>query len=244
MAFLVLAFLLGLAGTAGAGPPFVTDDPYPLPVHTGEAYLFAAGTHAAAGDVVDAGPGIEVNYSVFRNTFFHLVVPAALNDPSGAPAAYGLGDVELGFKWRFVEQSRLLPDIGVFPFLEVPTGDENRGLGNGRARGFFPLWLGKDFGPWNLYGGGGYWLNPGEGNRNWWFSGLVLQRQINDRLYLGAELYRQTADTEDGSSAAAFSIGGGINVTAPYQILFSAGRNLQHPDENRFSSYLAIYRTF
>jgi len=32
--------------------------------------------------------------------------------------------------------------------------------------------------------GGGYLLNPGEGNRNDWFSGIVVERKINDRLLM------------------------------------------------------------
>jgi len=237
-------FLAALSATAYAGPPFVTDDPYPLPLHTGEFYLFAAGTHAADGDTLDAAPGVELNYSFFQNTFFHLVAPLGCTDPSEGPSAYGLGDVELGFKWRFIEQGPKLPDVGVFPFLEVPTGDESRGLGNGRPQVYLPLWLGKDWEPWTVYGGGGYWINPGTGNRNWWFTGAVVQRQLTDRLYLGGEIFHQSADTEDGSSSTGFNLGGGLTVTGPYQILLSAGRNIKNSAANRFSFYLALYRTF
>jgi hypothetical protein len=238
------AVLFALPGTVWAGPPFVTDDPDPLPLHTGEFYSFAAGTHAVDENVVDAAPAIEVNYSFLENTFFHAVVPFSYTDPSGEPSAYGLGDVELGFKWRFVEQSRWLPDIGVFPFLELPTGDEGRGLGNGRPQALLPLWLGKEWGRWKVYGGGGYWINPGAGNRNWWITGMVIQREITDHLYLGAEVYHQTADTEDGADGTGYSIGGGITVSEPYQIIFSFGRNLQDVDANRFSYYVGLYRTF
>ena len=37
---------LSLAGTARAGPPFVTDDPEPVDLGHWEVYGFSAGTHA------------------------------------------------------------------------------------------------------------------------------------------------------------------------------------------------------
>lgn len=64
-----------------ANPPFQTDDPGVFPVHTGEAYLFSAGSRSAGGLELSAAPGAEVNYSFLSNTFFHLVVPMAYSDP-------------------------------------------------------------------------------------------------------------------------------------------------------------------
>lgn len=230
--------------TAHAGPPFATDDPGTLPYHTGEFYLFASGVHARDATNLDAAPGMETNFSFIRNTFLHVVIPLTLNKPSGVPSAYGIGDIELGFKWRFMAQSDHRPDIGLFPFLELPIGAEDRGLGSGEVQAFFPVWLEKDIGPWTSYGGGGYWINPGEGNKDRWFTGILLQRQFTDRLYLGGEVFHQTADVVGGSSSTGFNIGGGITVSAPYQILFSAGRNIQNTDDNLFSFYTALYRTF
>lgn len=244
---LVLTFaaaLLLLPAPASAGPPFITDDPFPLPFRTGEAYLFASGTESSGGLLLDAAPGVELNYSVFRNTFFHSITPLSYAEPEGEPSAYGLGDIELGFKWRFVKQAGFRPDAGTFPLLEVPSGDRERGLGSGHLQLFLPVWLGGNHGPWTAYGGGGYWINPGEGNRNWWFTGTVLQRQINKKLYLGTEFYHQTPDTASGSSSTGFNIGGGLTVAGPYQILFSAGRNIENTSDNRFSFYIALYRTF
>ena len=133
-----------LSPSVQAGPPFATDDPFPLPLHTGEGYLFAAGAHDADGTTFDAAPGIEMNFSFFRNTFFHLVAPLALNNPERGPSYYGIGDLELGFKWRFSPQSDKRPDIGIFPLIEIPTGNENHGLGSEKPQVFLPVWLGKD----------------------------------------------------------------------------------------------------
>lgn len=126
----------------------------------------------------------------------------------------------------------------------MPTGDADRGLGSQDAQVFFPIWLGREADTWTWYGGGGYWINPGDGNRNWWFTGLMVQRQINDRLFFGAEVYHKTPDADDASAGTGIDFGGGVTVAEPYQILFSTGRDLQEPNQNQFSFYLSLYRTF
>jgi len=235
---------LAMAPRVRAGPPFETDDPEPLPTHHGEVYLFVAGSHGRDGTALDAAPGLELNYSFLPNTFAHLVVPLAWADPEDGGSAYGVGDVELGFKWRFLAQTAWLPDVAVFPFLELPTGSRHRGLGSGEPQLYLPLWLQKDWGPWSVAGGGGYWIHPGAGNRNWWFSGVLVQRRIGERLSLGGELYHETADSDDGGDSVGFDLGGSCTVFGPYQVLFSAGRNLEDTGANQLSFYLALYRTF
>lgn len=240
---LFVGALLLASTSARAGPPFVTDDPGTLPDLHGEAYLFSSGTRSAGETDLDAAPGVEVNFSFLPDTFAHVVVPLAYAHPSNGRAAYGLGDVELGFKWQFIHQSRVVPAVATFPFVELPTGDHDRDLGNGCAQVYLPLWLQKDFGPWTTYGGGGYWINPGAGNRNWWFAGWLVQRQLGSALYLGAELLYASPPTTADRWSLAFNAGGGVTIAGPYQILFSAGRNLIDPSANQVSYYFALYRT-
>jgi len=42
------------------------------------------------------------------------------------------------------------------------------------VQAFLPVWMQKDVGDWTVYGGGGYWINPGAGQKNWWFTGLAV----------------------------------------------------------------------
>lgn len=203
-----VAIALAISPRARAGPPFETDDPEPLPRHHGEVYLFSSGSHSAEGTMLDAAPGVEINYSFPPNTFAHLVVPLGYADPDLGASAYGMGDVELGFKWRFIEQTSWLPDVAVFPFVELPTGSRRQGLGNGDAQVYLPIWLEKDWRPWSVTGGGGYWVHPGAGNRNWGFSGVLVQRQMGERLSLGGELFYETADTVGGRDSLGFDLGG------------------------------------
>ncbi len=229
---------------AHAGPPFETDDPGMFPVHTGEAYLFTTGGRSADGLGVDAAPGAEINYSFLPDTFAHLVVPMAFNDPVHGGSTYGPGDVELGFKWRFLSQSEDGIDVATFPLAELPTGSARRGLGSRKASYFVPIWLQKDWGPWTVYGGGGRWFMHDPGQRDWWFSGVLVQRQLTPALYLGGEVFHKTAQTVGGRASTGFNLGGGYTFHGPWQVLFSAGRNLTDVADNRFAWYLSLYRTF
>lgn len=50
---------------------------------------------------------------------------------AGEPREHGAGDAAVGVKWRFYEKDGL--SIGLKPQVLVPTGNEQRGLGSGKA---------------------------------------------------------------------------------------------------------------
>ncbi len=234
------------AGTAQAGPPYRTDDPEPVAHQHWEIYAFSTGTHLR-GDTNGVLPGLDINYGAAPNLQVTLTAPLAFDRPSGGRTQYGYGDTELGVKYRFLDEDEngWRPQVGVFPIVELPTGDEKRGLGAGHTREFIPLWIQKSFGEWTTYGGGGYWINPGAGNRNYWYFGWVIQRSITDKLALGGELFHQTSTTASGRSSTGFDLGAIYDLTENHHILFSAGRGITHAAEtNQFSYYIAYLHTF
>ncbi len=210
---------------AYAGPPFVTDDPEPVDLGHWEVYGFSAGAWRAS-DFTGVGPSVEVNYGAAPNLQLHVIVNAAFDTPAGQTAQYGLGDTELGMKYRLLNPGPddWFPEIGVFPLLEVPTGDARRALGSGHLQEFLPIWLQKNFGKWTTYGGGGYLISPGAGNRNSWFAGWLLQRQVTEKLALGVEIFHQTAIIPGRDPTSGFNVGGIYDFTEHYHLLLSAGR--------------------
>jgi hypothetical protein len=229
-----------------AGPPFLTDDPEPVDLGHWEIYGFTAATHVR-NDSAGVLGGLEANYGAAPNLQLHVIAPLAFDRPSGGPMVAGPGDTELGMKYRFIApgEGDWWPQVGVFPLVEVPTGNASRGLGAGKLREYFPIWAQKDWGDWTTYGGGGYWVNPGMDNRNYWFAGWLLQRQVTKDLALGAELFHQTADAIGAKDATGFNFGGIFDFSDHYHFLFSGGRGLQNPAlTNQFSYYLAIQSTF
>ncbi len=239
----IIPFLVIKTIQTFAGPPFRTDDPIPVPYLHGELYLFSTGVFDKAG-ASGIGPAVEFNFGVFPNTQFHVVAPLAFSSPKQEPAYAGYGDTEVGVKFRFVQQTSILPDIATFPLVEVPTGNASKNLGNGKTQIYIPIWLQKDIGQWTIYGGTGYWINPGSGNKNWQFTGILIQYNFSDDFFLGSELFHQTASDVNSSGFTGIHFGGGIPVVKSYQILFSADLGDGITSYKHFSYYLGLYHTF
>jgi Putative MetA-pathway of phenol degradation len=231
-------FALGGACTAAvAGPPFLTDDPEPVDFHHAEINLIGQQTRAATGRAGSASG--EVNLGCAAETQCHVAVPIAFDHPAGGPSQEGLGDVELGVKYRFVDR----PDNGwsaaVYPTMDLPTGDAGHGLGNGRAQLLLPLWVQRSSGAWSWDAGIARLINRAPEARNSWFVGLLAQRSFGDPLSLGAELFRRTSTAAGEPSATGFNVGAIIKVASDQNLLVSAGRGLTQVETNRCSMFLA-----
>jgi len=239
----LLAALAAVVGAvpAGAGPPFLTDDPEPVDLGHWEAYAF--GTLDSARDLrsVD-GPAFELNFGAARGLQLHLVAPLTSATPAGGGSASGLGDVEVGVKYRFVEETDGRPQVGVFPMAELPTGDSARGLGNGRVWFRLPVWVQKSWGPWTTYGGAGYAINRAPGAASYPFAGWLLQRDVGGGLTLGAEAYAHGADAEGGRGGAILNAGGMLDLGPGFSLLFSAGHTVA--GERHGVAYLGLYWTW
>jgi hypothetical protein len=221
----VLTLLIGVFGVqVFAGPPFRTDDPEPVELGHLELYLFSEGQRVP-GDRSGFGPALELNYGILPDTQFHIVVQYAYDQPHGAPSHSGLGDTELGIKYRFLHETDTLPQVGLFPLVEILTGRADKGLGAGQTQVYLPVWVQKSWGPWTTYGGYGWWRNPGLGNRNWSYFGWLVQRDLDKHLTLGVEAFRNTAMNVRGRVSTGFDAGGQVNLSEKHHILFSVGRN-------------------
>jgi hypothetical protein len=220
----VLLMLVAMAARLWAGPPFVTDDPEPVDYLHWEFYLASAwefAQHTADGTL----PHAEFNYGIWPDVQLHLIAPVGYVWANRVTRV-GYSDTEMGVKYRFLHETSHRPQVGIFPLLEIPTGDQSRDLGNGVAQVFLPVWLQKSWGPYTSYGGGGFWYFPGSGNKNWVLAGWELQRDLSRRLTVGGEVFYQTADSPDAKDGAGFNVGGFINLDQWDHVLFSVGHSI------------------
>jgi hypothetical protein len=190
-----------------AGPPYLTDDPDPTDYEHWEAYLFTTGDHTRTGYAIN-GPAAELDYGALPDTQLTLDIGMATAGGDGMQTVSGFGDVAFSVKYRFLHETNGWPELAVFPGLTVPTGDVNRGLGNGRATYHLPLWAQKCFGSWTVDAGGGMFLNPAPDERDYPYGGLLLQRDLGKHLSLGGELFAQGRDADGDHGFAALNFGG------------------------------------
>jgi hypothetical protein len=233
-----LSFLF--AREAFAGPPYTTDDPEPVELHHWEFYL-ATQTLLEKDGWSGTAPHIEVNYGAISNLQLHVIVPLAYAAPDGKRATYGFGDTELGVKFRFLQEGKWTPMIGTFPLVELPTGSRARGLGNGSAELFVPMWFQKSFEPWSTYFGWGVWFDLGNANRHFWFLGWQAQRKLGEHVSLGAEVFHTTPEEAGGDSDTRFNLGAIFDISDTHHLIMSAGRSIV--GSSHFQAYLAYQLT-
>jgi len=234
-----MTLLFFLASQVFAGPPFKTDDPEPVDYLHWEFYI-ASMQQFQTHETDATYPHIEVNYGVIPNIQLHVIAPLGYVHTVGG-THYGYSTTEFGIKYRFVQESENIPQVGVFPLIEIPTGSDNEQLGSGNVQVYIPAWVQKSWGKLTSYGGGGYWYNPGAGEKNFLFTGWEAQYDFSEVVTFGGELFYQTADNIGSESSMGFNFGGIINVTENHHILFSLGRNLS--GESTITGYIAYQLT-
>jgi hypothetical protein len=240
-----LAMLTFLSTAAFAGPPFQTDDPEPIDFRNYEFYTFGT-TDSTAGESDIVAPGFEFNWGALPNVHLHIIVPGAGILPPGEAKVYGLGDIETGIKFKFVQETKNHPMVGTFVMFELPTGNSAKGLGVGKTWYKLPLWAQKSFGPWTTYGGGGVTLVNAPGFRNYPFAGWLVQRDLGKKVTLGTEIFYHGPEgpgTPLSKPATLVDVGGYYKFRDPgFQLLFCYGHSALGPSENY--GYLGLYWTW
>lgn len=244
-----LLLLLATMSRAVAGPPFLTDDPVPADYRGYEAYVFVQTEKNAGVSTETDVPALEFNWGPLRNVqasitvpYTFLAVPSSPSNliPQGTPGATvsGIGDTQLGIKYRFLQETPNLPQVAFYPSIEVPTGNKDNGIGNGRTWYRFPVWLQKSWGRWTTYGGGGYAVNTAPGQTNFPFAGWLVQRDFSQALSAGAELYYQGPQFAGDRHSTFYNFGSSITLTDGFGILFSLGHTLS--GDNASVGYVAL----
>jgi hypothetical protein len=211
--------LVTAAVPAAAGPPYITDDPVPTDLRHWEIYAFTTGDGHRS--TFDDETGIDINYGGFKDVQLTATLPLALSHDPATGWRSGTGDVELAVKYRFIHDDRTGISVAAFPRMILPTSTV---ASHERTRLLLPLWAQKDFaGGTSLFGGGGYMVNPGRGNRNYWQAGAALTQDVSDRLSLGAELARQGRDTIDATPRTDAGLGAILKLSDHSALLASAG---------------------
>ena len=232
---------LAIPAAAFAGPPYLTDDPEPTDPGHWEIYNFVGGSRSPDG--LDGETGFDLNYGAAENLQLTMVLPLAYSAKGysldGLKA--GSGVIELAAKLKLLHESEdgkgLMPDLAVFPRLFVPT---NPAFGPAHINLFLPVWVGKDFGKWSVFGGGGYDINPPPEGRNFWQGGIAISRALGERASLGAEVWRQGADAPGAPGTTTVNVGATWRFTKHWSLIGSAGPSFIDGGRHGSDVYLAL----
>ncbi|HEX4365889.1 MAG TPA: transporter [Rhodopila sp.] len=229
-----------MPAAAWGGPPYVTDDPEPTDLGHYEIYLFAGGTTARDGS--GGAGGIDFNYGAAEDLQLTAVLPLAWDAPKVGPSAATLGNIELAAKYKFLHQDDFGVDVAFFPRVFLPAGSEQ--VGEWHASLLLPLWIGRSWGKWSTFGGGGCVLNNGGGSQNFCQVGWAITNQVTEHFNIGAEIYHETADTIGGKDSTGVGIGAVYDLSEKVHLMASVGPGVQNAAEtNQYSWYAALLFT-
>ena len=226
--FAATAALVGIAlvAPAFAAHPLLTEDTGTQGRGNVELELGCAQAHDDGTKVFEFGP--QLSYGVL-DTLDLIARPTWLDvrDSPTAGSATGFGDTGLDFKWRFYEMGA--SSLGVRAGVDLPTGNADKELGNGKASPHAILIATYLQGPWMLGANIDYVYDPLVGDRrHLWGATAAVVWSANDRWRFSAEL--GTAMNPDVSQSAWLTVARfgaiaaitrGLDVDAGYQLRLS-----------------------
>jgi hypothetical protein len=148
----------------------------------------------------------------------------------------GISDISLEAKWRFFEQDGL--SLALKPGITLPTGDENKGLGNGRASYGIVFITTREIKPWAFHLNLGFMHNEykleadkDENRQDIWHASLASQVEVMKDLTAVANIGIERNPDKTSNTHPAFVLGGLIySVSENFDIDIGIKGGLNKPE--------------
>lgn len=226
---LVLSAWTGGSPFVFGGPPLITDDPETP--GRGEWEINVSHNIERSKDTfLMETPLFDINYGLLENDQWKIEFPVVYLDSDEAGSHWGMGDLLLGWKYRFLEEDTHRFMASVYPQLLVPTGHEGLGLGGGRVEALFPMQVGKHFFREKVfvYGEIGYNVVLGAPEANRWRYGLAAAWGATERLELMAEVGGLVFPSGGEPDDTFFNVGFKHDITKRASLIAAFGRSFHH----------------
>ncbi len=220
---------------------FILNSPVPLPQGQIFLDLHSTFTHIKTGTTADV-PILWTSMGVLPNLQLQFEFPLNLSAPKQGASHYGYGDTKVGVKYRFVRETESLPTIGIYPKITLPSGNPDKGLGNGMWFGTFPLLLQKQWRALKITVAAGYGINRAKTKKNYPYGGAIIQWQFTRNFMLGHEFYAEGRKSQSEGARLIYNFGGSYFFTPHTSILFSVGHNIC--GSKKFIGYLGYGYTW
>lgn len=217
MAFFVLSLFLSFS-QAFAAHPLITDDTgtqgqgkFQLEIN-GE---FSSDRETAAGVITKEKDGelaATLSYGISDSVDLVLGPPfqwfKVKENGLVAEDESGFSDLSLELKWRFFDKEGL--SLALKPGVTIPTGDEDRGLGTGRATYSLFFITTKEADPWTFHLNLGYVRNDNKTDerKNLWHASLAATVEIAKDLQAVANIGIESNTEKETGNHPVFLLGG------------------------------------
>jgi len=235
------------AGTLHAGNPLQTNDPE-TPGRHGWEINVSHNTRFARPAFGQALPLVNINYGCWENDQWKISVPLIEFDPHPGEEHWGIGDIQLGWKYRFLDEDEYGVQASIYPQPLLPSGQDELGLGNGRVELFLPISVGKHFLDDRLfvYGEAAHNIVFEDVQRDTWFCGIAAEWQITDKIELVGEVADFAVPRAFGPDEPFFNVGFNYQFAEHVALQTAFGRSLGNESDGvpYFSTYVGLHITW
>ncbi len=218
---LSLVLMASAAGTSFGAHPLITDDTGTQGKGKLQFEFIGEYAHDKENGVTEKGyetptiPFLSYGLSDSIDIVFGLPYVSVITKEAETAAVRGLGDASIEVKALFYEKEGLT--LALKPGLSLPTGDEEKGLGNGKMSYSAFFITTKESEPWAFHFNVGYVRNEykldvdNEANRkDIWHISLASQVEVIKDLNLVANIGMERNPDKTSDTHPAFILGGFI----------------------------------
>jgi len=238
--------LVGLpTALAQGGPPMLTDDPGTPGDKHWEINTAWTMTHTRSGDRTMETPLLDINYGIGEHLQLKYEAPWLMTRAAGEKNISGLGDSEIGVKWRFLDEENDRVDVSTYPQFSFNSLASSRRRGLVEEGSSFLL-------PFEFHGKAGNLEWNAEIGREFQtreadecLYGFAVGRELNKSFEFAVEIHGEGKFAANDDQLIV-NLGGRLKLSENRTLLFSAGRSLNHLHgaEFNFVGYLGVQFTY
>lgn len=223
----------------------LTDDPGTPGDQHWEINVAYTMTHTRNGDQSMETPLLDINYGIGERLQLKYEAPWLVAHEAGQEAMNGLGNSEIGVKWRFLDEDKDGLDVSTYPQYSFNTvaSSWQRGLVEEGSSFLLPFEFHGKVGSleWNAEIGREF--NTREADE--WLYGLAVGRELSERFEFAVEVHGE-GRFASGDDQLIANLGGRLKLGKNRTLLISAGRSLNHlqGQEFNFVGYLGLQFTY
>lgn len=233
--------LVTSAASGAGGPPMVTDDPETPGNGRWEINVAAVSSHTP-GQRELAIPDVDINYGLGDRIQLKLDVPWERLSAPGQQARRGLGDADVGVKWRFYDDEESGVSVSTYPQYShaLTHASIARGTASSGHEFFLPIEGAGEVAGVGLVGEVG--KNFVQGQKGQWIAGIVASHACGDGNECMVEVRRAQGDSQHETL---FNVGLHHKLDDSVALLVAAGteRGTRSDERRQSLVYLGLQFT-